>query len=273
MRTSLLCALFIALIFTSCKKTEPDGPLRNGASKEVNFNNRLNVPVTLRVYRDIDDYKRSVNPVLVTTVEPNDRYLWPVPENVDKYYYVDWYSDNYVYGNWGYRKFAGAFPEEVPNALRYEFLLPVMGVVNNIYYFNTNMLNNGYGRNIVLWNGNEPETVWKSMDVIDLYGSYYKSIRNKLPGYQLYHELVFRKDMTCTYSSKYPNGGLKKINTNYELVKGTTPMQRLKVYSEQGEHVYWDVYNNKYAPNYYQYYARDTMMMQTEYGYVVLLRQ
>lgn len=274
MRIFTLCALMAALSFASCKKSEPDEPLRNGASKEVNFNNKLTVPVTLRVYRDLDDYKRSVNPVLITTVEPNDRYLWQVPENVDRYYYVDWYSDNFTYGNWGYRKYAGAFPDNVPNALRYEFLLPVMGVVNNIYYFNTNMFNGGYGRNVALWNGNMPESVWLSADVIDANViNAYKSKMNSVPGYRRYHELVFRKDMTCTYSSKYSNGQLKKIQTNYELVKSSNAVQKYRVYSEQGEHVYWELQNSKYSPTYYPTYSRDTMMMQTEDGWVVMLRQ
>ncbi|MBL7682672.1 MAG: hypothetical protein JNK00_04890 [Flavipsychrobacter sp.] len=271
MRILSLCALLIALSFTACKKSESDDVLRNGASKEVNFNNKLNQPVHIRVYRDLDDYKRSVNPVLSTMIEPNERYLWQVPEEVDKYYFVDWYSENYVYGNWGYRKFAGAFPGGTPNYLSYEFLLPVTGIVNNIFYMTSASLNGGYGRNIALL-GNNTESVWKSIDIVD--GGYlYKSKKNNVDGYKLYHEIVLRKDMSCTYSYKLSDGSLRKLNTRYELVKSNTPMQRFKIYSEEGEHKSWEVLNTRTPLTYYNWVGRDTMMMANNDGWVVFARQ
>lgn len=177
-------AAFIML--SACNKqdtTHYHGKIKNALSARVNLN----------FYKTKEDYNNSTNPVLTTTIAPQESFDIPADWTGGDTYYLDWYTDDYLYSNWG-----GNSPLfNVPN------ITPEMDPALTIYA----EVNNA--RKVCLKN-NEQQSTWKAIDAF--YGS---SVWSTLNDNEKYRMVVLKKDLTGTYSYKNAAGDIIQLPFTY----------------------------------------------------------
>jgi hypothetical protein len=90
---------------------------------DYNFVNLTNKPINIKIYTSLNDYNNQTNVYLQGRVNIKQYFYIPVGKFVvGSTYYVDWYSDDYLYNNWYWSNISlrNAFS---PSEKDYEFLI------------------------------------------------------------------------------------------------------------------------------------------------------
>lgn len=248
-----ITALACATLATSCKKSD-DTP--DNLVKEYAFNNAISVPINVKVYESLVDYKNSANPVYASVVPPYSKANWTLP-TAGKQYYIDWFSAGYSMSNWGYKRLSDG---------SYECKLPLDKNYTEIT-FSYNEYNNPWCRNSII-NGNDPQTQWTCVNVLDSNGV---SVKASLPLYKLYHQLTLRKDMSYEHAYKTGDDATASTNKNYCMTNTGVSIMKGSLDGANGLPVYFHTVSH--LPIHLGTYTRDTILLQVPEGYAVMAKQ
>ncbi len=175
-----LFCFFLLLPFlslTGCHET----PSNQGF--EYNFENLTDKAINVKIYNTQSDYNTGTNAFLSGRMEVRGYYTVPMDKFVEgRTYYVDWYSDDYLYSNWFWSSITlrNTF---TPSATSYEFL------VNTVQYADPS-------RNIWM-KGSGISTTWVAADAFTLSGSTYTSTWSSLSTAQQDVQLILNRDFTA----------------------------------------------------------------------------
>jgi hypothetical protein len=228
----------------ACKKSSDTN---DNLQKEYVFNNAISVPVNVKVYESLVDYKNSANPVYASVVP-----------TAGKQYYIDWFSAGYSMSNWGYKRL-------LDNS--YECKLPLDRNYNQIT-FSYNEYNNPWCRNSII-NGNEPQTQWTCVDILDINSG--QSVKSSLPSHKLYHQLTLRKDMSYEHAYKTGEDATASANKNYSMTNTGVSIMKGSLEGADGLPMYF--YTVSHLPIQGGTYTRDTILLQLPEGYAVMAKQ
>lgn len=184
-QASFLVLAFILIIAgTGCKKNENSAgyfyKITNNSSKDVNIN----------VYRSLGDYNQVINIYYKNVVAAHSSLSLPYSQfTKGQIYYIDWYSDDFLFTNWFW---------------------------TNVTVIKTMALDNDYSEFVIsegqvadqgraVWmNGLNAMTQWKAVDAFTLSGGVYTSIWSTLPQSSKNLQLTLRKDFTATIKGQSP---------------------------------------------------------------------
>jgi hypothetical protein len=238
----------------ACKKSSDTN---DNLVKEYVFNNAISVPINVKVYESLVDYKNSANPVYASVVPPYSKVNWTLP-TAGKQYYIDWFSSEYNMSNWGYKRL-------LDNS--YECKLPLDLNYNQIT-FSYNEYNNPWCRNSII-NGNNPQTQWSCVDILDINSGL--SIKPSLPAYKLYHQLTLRKDMSYEHAYKTGEDATASTNKNYNMINTGVSIMKGSLDGGDGLPMYFHTVSHLPIQN--GTYTRDTILLQLPEGYAVMAKQ
>lgn len=198
LRNTVLAGTLLALTMSlGCKPKDTGKP-------DVSFVNRNTQPLTLDIYKNYESYKNGSDVMLRKTLKQNEEATLPGNTFADGgTYYMDWYSDDYLYHNW--------YSEKDMTGVQYISFKPDD---QNVYYIGNNYSENNARR--VFLNNTETKTSWIAVDAF-LYGatSGYTSFWSSLTNSERYHEVTIHKGFTVDYSYKNANGDIQNTNFNH----------------------------------------------------------
>jgi len=205
----------LALLFSfSCKKQD-NAPTTTVTYEPVTIYivNNVGYPVTLRLYASVADYRNSSNALVSLSMAQRDVYKYTV-ENPGKNLYVDWYTDDYIYTNWGTQRtsFSSFLPDSI-STLSYAIPFSTNGtpVINDSLYLDYERYTSPYltttpaynmGMRQYYLNGNNAQTHWHAVDVQNTSGI---SLWSGLPQEQRNADLTLYKDQTYKLNYYYNN--------------------------------------------------------------------
>ena len=141
-RISVVCLpLVMLLFFAACKKS---------GSYNYTFVNQSDKQINIFIYRTEGDYNGGKWPAISGSINAHGSYIIPSSALQDsKDYYVDWYSSDLLYSNWGDSTQANMFTPS-----------------GSVKTFTINPMQPNYMRNLAL-NYEELKTNWVGVDAYD----------------------------------------------------------------------------------------------------------
>lgn len=167
--------ILLLSIFVGCKKTSSVG---------INFDNEGSVKMNYKIYGSKADYSSDKNILLKGSIPAHTTSFISYDFKSGQNYYVDYYSDDYIYNNW--------LPENGnlgPNPFSF-----CIDSVSTFLIVNTQQM----GAMMVLLNDSLTQTKWKainSFNVSDPTVSTWGSLSDS----ERYQEYIFNKDGTAVY--------------------------------------------------------------------------
>jgi len=173
-RFFLLAALLGLLTFFSCTRND-----------DVNFTveNFTDKPMNVNIYASLSDYNNGTNAILKGLAKVRGYWVIPMKKlTTGKMYYIDVYSDDYLYNNW---YTANAMLFDSFSATNHDTRYTVYSYTHNDY-------------SMLTWlNGPGPQTTWKAFNAYNYSGGSYTSIWSTLPAAQQDVQLVINKSCLC----------------------------------------------------------------------------
>lgn len=160
--------------------------------------NSISMPVVLKLYGTSEDYANETNALASATIPAHG--FWQVPDNFDggQNLYLDWYSEDYAYTNWG-----GDPSFNVANITT--DMDPVMTI--------------GYQENLaraICLNNTKTSTEWEAYDVVS--GDW-----QWLSDNERYKRITFRKDRTGVYQYKNAQGEIRSMDFTFTMNSFSSP--------------------------------------------------
>lgn len=173
-RLYLITGTLLLLTLFSCKRND-----------DVNFTveNLTNKQLNVAIYSSISDYNNSANAILKGVAQVRGYWVVPMKKLTEgKMYYIDVYSDDYLYNNW---YTANALLSDSFSATNHDTRYTVYSYTHNDY-------------SMLTWlNGLGPKTTWKAFNAYTYSGGGYTSIWSTLSAGQQNVQLVISKNSTC----------------------------------------------------------------------------
>ncbi len=96
----ILACIAVLSITAGCKKDKE--PEKVDESKLFKIYNNSGATINLKIYRNSDDFSNDINPAINTRFDNGQFiYLDPTEYDVSKYYFADYYNDDFTTTNWG----------------------------------------------------------------------------------------------------------------------------------------------------------------------------
>lgn len=181
--------LVTMLAASACKKEKAVGNTEVSVEQNIRIVNILSDKVYLRLYPSSEDYLYNTNPVLDTLLKYRDSVVLKF-NSLDTKYYMDWFSEDYAYTNWGIVGFTSSPTKGGGNVPIVEDIEIDLQNLNEIKYLSS--VRNLSSR-LYYINGNDPETYWEAVNYTDALG---KQAWDTLPAYSRYFRITLRKNMT-----------------------------------------------------------------------------
>src|SRR5689334_7050927 len=96
---SIVCVFF--LLLSACKPTEPEVTVTQVTSYDLKIVNNIGVPLHLFFYKTEADYLMARDHVCSYDLEGPFASCTVHNDNLQDGYYMDWYSGDYNFTNWG----------------------------------------------------------------------------------------------------------------------------------------------------------------------------
>jgi len=200
----VLLALFAFLaIVTGCKK--------NDTTRDYNFTNNINKVVTLDIYTSAEDYAHNTNVMLRKTLQPNETTTLAASTfKSGSTYYMDYYTDDFVYNNWFNINFPadGTSPVIHPSSS------------NTAFYVKPDFHN---ANRVAFLKGNQDSTHWVAIGAYLESNNGYVDEWASLGNNGQYRELTVRKDFNASYSYKDASGNIQVDTLGFLVHNANVP--------------------------------------------------
>jgi hypothetical protein len=213
MHRTLLCSA-IVLLLASCTKPKLEVGTTNTANKTLVLYNGTYTDAEVNLYRKKEQYKLSQYPEISRLLHHGDSLVVDVIS--ESHYYIDWFTTDYKYTNWGI-----TVNTELDDYESYDYV--------KIQQSNRLEMNfdkkNGEARAIFI-DGNKPEVKWVAVDYID---KNKKSFWHTLDENARYAQLLLTKDLQFVYEEKLYNGKLLKHSGKYSSMPALSAHPMIKL--------------------------------------------
>jgi hypothetical protein len=203
-RFYLVISVLSLLTLLSCKRNDDvNFTVENLSSKQMN----------VALYASLSDYNNSTNAIMTGIAKVRGYWVIPMKKlTQNKMYYIDVYSDDYLYNNW---YVANAVLSDSFTATNHDTRFTVYSNVHNDY-------------SMLTWlNGLGPQTTWKAFNAYNYSGGSYTSIWATLPATEQNVQLVINKSCICKLTT---GGGLDStlnLVANYDTTTHKTTAKLL----------------------------------------------
>lgn len=173
--------LAIVLLYTllfSCRKEN------NSGGFNYDFENLSDKAINIDIYTSLDDYNKGINILMHGRAAVRGYFAIPISKFVNGHtYYVDWYSDDYLYTNW--------YWTNVTLRTRFE-----PGNADDRYMINVNQFADP---SRAFWmNGMGTQSIWKLTNAYTTSGNNFISVWPQLTGDQQQMQITLRKDFSAS---------------------------------------------------------------------------
>lgn len=159
----------------------------NSEPTDYTFENLADKQVNIDIYYSEEDYFNNANVIASGSAKVRGYYIVPLSKlETGHVYYVDIYSDDYLYNNWFWSN-VSLRDTFVPTATTYDY------IVQHTQYSDPS-------RSIWL-NGAGPTTTWKAFDAYTKTGSSFTSIWSSLSSAEQDLQVVMRKSSYATVTN------------------------------------------------------------------------
>lgn len=150
------------------------GCTKKSGSYTYTFVNQTDQTISINIYRTLSDYTDNSITVVRGSVKPHDNFAIPSSALTDsKDYYVDWYSEDFAYSNWG----------DTTTTIKF-----TPSTENNTFII-SNAQKNNYRR--LCRSGLLKQTWWKAIDAYSDTNSSV-SVWHTLSDWQQYHWVMYQ---------------------------------------------------------------------------------
>lgn len=221
--------LFANLFLLSCsKKDSPGTTTVTSTPFDFYLVNNTGHAVNMRMYKTMLDYRNSTNAVVSMRMDTGSAYHGTIADAAT-HCFVDWYTDDYVYTNWGVH----CIDQNVLNTNTdptsiLDYVMIFKGVVNHECAGDTFFLdyshyaNPQYPSSVYLNDGNrqyfidtnKAQTHWRAVDVLLNTGNSGISMWNMLNAQQRDIQLTLYKDLTFSLRY-YDSAGIVRGDSNF----------------------------------------------------------
>lgn len=181
-RFCIIAFIFASLLLSCSKNNDTVKTTTSYSPSHVYIVNNLHEPIHISMYKSLNDYNNSTNPVFTAALDTGKAYNWEVDISQGRYY-MDWYSDDYSISNWAVYE-VGTTLDGTGSENHYDYLVAIRGseltkaLINDslyldmearagatgyTYYANFSLRSN-------LMNGNAPQTTWHGADAYNAAG-------------------------------------------------------------------------------------------------------
>jgi hypothetical protein len=205
----VLISCCLLLVLASC---HTDNTLQGF---DYNFLNLTDKPINIRIYTTLNDYTNHTHVFMQGRINTKQYYYIPVGKFVvGSTYYVDWYSDDYLYNNWYWSNITlrNAFS---PSEADYEFL------INTVEWPDPSRR---------IWMKDSLlQTIWIANDAYNYSGGVYSSIWAGLPWTLQNVSLTLNRDFSAHL--KLINSSSQTIDSVLTYKANFDSVQKLSVVS------------------------------------------
>lgn len=152
---------FILLFMVACShgpQPAPNNTQQMVPDRGFRFVNTTTTAINVFLYKTEEDLNASANPILSVRIAPNSKYSF---SDTNRMYYMDYYSDNYDFTNWGAYYFN--YPKYIINTKAADSI-DLSGGKGDKYWKYVNYISDA---RLFYLKGNALKTTWVAVDYWD----------------------------------------------------------------------------------------------------------